>query len=1185
MISMEIVNARAAAFSIMAVVLCLTALDAIMASSELPVPSVRWKAGSNQGDDVRLAENAGIISVSYAVAARQHMWIDGRFTPSASVMLELKQPLDLPRGESRVLFEARIVGSTGGPPSVRPIVENESGERFSFVSTPEDAIKTAPAGSWMAWKTKLLQTTEAGGAAKGIYEVLQGRPNASATGRLRLVGLEIRVNKSDTEKKEDAATFSGEVLITNIRTAGPKIAECPPTYADAFLKEKGAYRIAFQARAAFQGAPFAEEEQEIAFNPKDEASRRQLIRIPIGELHNSWIRYRITNNSKAAVDEGEFQFERNISPAIQTYPVGTDPESAPAIGLVRVNTSRLPDTRTVGGVYRQGEPFRVTFRVFRGDPAQKISTLKWVLTPYAYKTTLSEGQEPVEFPSGQHYVDIPVALRPVEGRNAYMLYYSILDATGRQVDSGNYTLGIQTEKIPPYATRPGVLPDRREIKKLPYFHISFNQPKEKPPQSEQEAVGNFKDMLVESAQMTPHVSYRIDLPDFEILPGVFDFSLLDQIMDTAADYNSSIAVRIAHRESAVPFRWHPYTRPRNFDGTVLYGQPYYGAYSLTDPEYAAAWKRAFHALYSRYGEHRAFEGYYLFKPGGEWIIPDKPWNGEIADYSWSATEAFQHYLKNDLKLDLKQLNQRWGKTYAKWSDVLPPQPDFSIGAKPDLRPEWVDFSRCKLAWNNDWTIQMSRDIRSYDASHILIVYVRLLEEDIAGMAGLVDYQHNGGQYGFEAEGRLVEAWEKYKIGWISEPYWPHYWARERDGWVLDWTTYIMLSQAGGGGANIHVSYSSEPSYSLAAHYGSTFAYDRYEMFKPILRELHQMKLVSKPKDVAVIQDNNTLLEKHRSTFRARLLDLSRGFDMLKMDAVDFEYYQPENEGNYKIVVLNSLDQVVSRSTLDALVRMVENGAMLVMNGRSAEYCTEQPGERYPLLKKLGIKAPESKYDTLQPNIQAATEPGGPLAGISDIHFYSQADYQKDLRNPQLDYTNWIYRWLPETDYFGYFPGIKDARGQTFARFGDGGAAISLYGVGKGRVLVFWGTVDQSDRSKGLMSAIAKLGGVPNSHDVNGISRMLEGNRADLDRHYALTYQEISGTYLQKIPNIRDGDWFVDDMVTGERYGYRKGEALREEGIRLAFAPGSSPLKILRFIPRERMSLGSWPDLGSKTFAQ
>ena len=140
-----------------------------------------------------------------------------------------------------------------------------------------------------------------------------------------------------------------------------------------------------------------------------------------------------------------------------------------------------------------------------------------------------------------------------------------------------------------------------------------------------------------------------------------------------------------------------------------------------------------------------------------------------------------------------------------------------------------------------------------------------------------------------------------------------------------------------------------------------------------------------------------------------------------------------------------------------------------------------------------------------------------------------------------------------------------------ARFADGGVAISQYSVGKGKVIVMWGTpAMKPEQMKGFMAAIAGQAGVVDHKVGNAIPYMLEGENADVDRHYSLLFQETPGSYVQKIPNAPDGVWFLDDMVSGQRLGSYSGKEMREKGVNLLYPDGASPLKVLRMIKAAKM---------------
>jgi hypothetical protein len=1138
-----------------------------------------WKVTPVDSDRVTLTETGGVLRVDYAVNINRPRLVGHITNREGGFTLELAKPIRLTPEQTRIYFEARSPETPEGFIAVRPLIEDANGERLSYVPVKERTFAKLPkGGGWGQWRTNVFNLTEAGGAAQELYDNEGGDLNAWPDGELRLIGFQVRVYASKDRRAEGKR--EGVLYIGDVATGGLELADVPFAYADALFKTKGDMRLAFQVRAAFQGMPVEESSTTLSYDPADEASRKQKVLAPLQSSQNSWARYRANGTDGSIESEGEFRWELNRAPGGESDLKPVAPSKPPVIGHVRINPERLKNPSEVDGIYSPDEPLRVIARVFppKGIDAKNLR-LEWKLTPYAFDTELAKGSLPVAIKGA--YADIVIDLPREENRDAYQLQYTLVDDTGGTIDSGRHVLGISHPDIAARTTRIGTLRDRDDIKSRPYFRTTFigSAGKFKSEKDEQE---NFTTMLRESIQLAQSITYMIDLADLEILPGVYDFRQVDTAMDIAADYGCGITIRLAHAEQEAPYRWLNYTTPRNFDGAPLDGHSFYGSYSMTDQRFVSSWVRAFSALHDRYKAHPAFEGYYVMQAGGEWAIPDQPWSGHLADYSWCAAEAFRTYLRDTRGFDLTALNQRWNTSYRSWDEVLPPQPTLADAGRPDLRPQWVDFQHCKISWRDGWLVNISKRIREYDPRRIIITYGGW--DKVGLLAGLVDYFHNGGNHFLENEDTLVDAWEKDRLGWITEPHHPHRWAAYGDpaerGWILDWSVYVMTAQAGAGGQNLHVYYMPNPTMLLTAHYGKEYGLDRMELFKPVLRELHGMTLVRAPKQVAVIQDRETLLTKHRTTFNARLTDLRRWFDLLKQDSVDFEYYRPERENAYKLLVLNPLDEVMSRQTIDTAVRMAREGACVLVNARSGRYVADNAKEEFPLLRALGITPPQGEFEINRPNLVASFVEGRELVpGIATLPFFSQADFRAALKDPAVgaNFFNWPYRWIPETDYFGYFPGVKASDGEVLARFSDGGAALSRHTVGKGSVIVFWGTADvQALNSQGLMGAIAKSAGVSNPRVGSAIPLVLEGYNDALKRRYALLYHETAGTFVQKLPSMPDGEWFVDDMVAGSRLGYVDGKTARETGVPFNFTPQTSPLKVLRFTPKKEMK-SRWAD--------
>ena len=136
-----------------------------------------------------------------------------------------------------------------------------------------------------------------------------------------------------------------------------------------------------------------------------------------------------------------------------------------------------------------------------------------------------------------------------------------------------------------------------------------------------------------------------------------------------------------------------------------------------------------------------------------------------------------------------------------------------------------------------------------------------------------------------------------------------------------------------------------------------------------------------------------------------------------------------------------------------------------------------------------------------------------------------------------------------------------------ARFADGGAAVSRHRFGKGEVIVFWGTPEINDGNlRGFIGSLAEAKGVRNPQKNCPVPHTLEGFNRRLGRHYLLTYKVEPGAATLKAPAVADGEYFVDDMVSGQRLGRYTGAELREKGIALVWHVGYSPLKYIRMIP-------------------
>ncbi len=413
--------------------------------------------------------------------------------------------------------------------------------------------------------------------------------------------------------------------------------------------------------------------------------------------------------------------------------------------------------------------------------------------------------------------------------------------------------------------------------------------------------------------------------------------------------------------------------------------------------------------------------------------------------------------------------------------------------------------------------------------------------DPAGLTGLYDYLHNGGLLFLRKEGFLSDAWTSGKLGWITEPHHPLLWAAYGDpaeaGWPLDFSTYVMLAQAGGGGTNLHIYYRTDPPLDLTAHYGAGYAFDRFERMLPVLRELHTAKLIELPKEVAVLHDPYTQYCKHRVTVTPWEDDLFYWFNLLRLDMVDYEDFNPAHLAQYKLLLPNVFDEVMSREHIAQFDQQVRNGAHMIICANTGKYCPEAgEKETFVFLKRLGITPPVGPYITNEPDVRAQVTAENPLFDKgTQVAFYSQAKFRLESqdRTIQDDYRSWPYHFFPDSDYFGYYRENMTTNGEVLARFPSGAVALSRHHVGKGEVLVFWGIPDYKPALlPGMMARAAAWAGVQTPRRGNPIPYTLEMQSAELGRHYAIMYQETKGSFRQRLPQVPDGQWFLD------RFNYR-----------------------------------------------
>ena len=1116
-------------------------------------------------DGVRMDAAPGGVTVFRFMVTPDTPFLNGRLARlGRDLDLFFREPVPATDFD-RLQFEASgIVPDEREVPAgieLRPVVRDAEGEVFDFLPDAAPALLSRR-GGWSLWRTGNWFSGEAGAASHGLCTVSGAAGDGRPDGALELLGFRLHVVRPVQTPDEappalpPETAVEGVVMLGDIHAFAGRVPFAEPfLYADAACEKPGAYRLAASVSDEFQGEAVRGIDKTFEWTP----GSRMRLDIPAGPDGVHWIDWTLTGPDGARVAGGSFRHQTLGAPDGVA-------ESGEAAAVVRLRV-----TAAGRGVFEPGAPLR-----FRVEAPEGEGTLRWRATPYQSDDELAAGDVPAD-----GVLELPIDL-PGRGRRAFRLAVRREAADGRVLDACEFLFGDRTD---PSAVHPraGDIPDRDEIKRRPYNRMSYVCLSAKAGERPMDFyVRDFRDTVSEWAPWIRHWTVCPDLNDFAVLPGVYDFDMLDRWMDAAADMGVKLTVRFAHTDGDTgPYRQGNFSGQYAHDGTPSGAGLSYGTYAGSDPALAALWLGSYRALFDRYRDHTAFEGYYLMHPAGEWTVADRPWAGVVAGYSPVETAAFRAWLR-ERYATTAALARAWRLSTdpSSWDEVVPPAPNFRAGPMPDLSPAWRDFSAWKESLKCSWTETLARGIREFDRRRIIIAYGPPAENRF--LDGVLDYGHNGGNHDLNHRGEYEDGWLEGRIGWITEPVSPHGWAADnvpgQGGWTIDASVWTMLAQAGAGGANLHIYTFDGAGRDAVRRQGGFHAFDRMERMGPLLREAHAARLVRRPSEVAVLTDAETLHAKHRTTFAARLADLRRWHELVRADG-----FQPADlaafpQQPFKLVLPNVLDEVLSSESLELLVRAVrERGALIVLTARTGRFVAgDAEGGNFRLLRALGIDPPAGPWST-GGEPKATLRPGNPLGDAGrEIPFETLARLRRELHDPGVaaDFHHFPYRWLPETDYFGAYLWEHPGGGEVLAEFPDGGAAITLHACGAGRALVFWGLPSMSDDAlRGMVAAAARLAGVtPSDTEVPDFFEM---HNDALGRHYGFFWRENGrGPVRVRFPACPDGSFYADEMLADRKLGLVSGQTLREEGLLLDWPEGESPLKAVRLLPSDSFDT-SW----------
>lgn len=1113
-----------------------------------PVSAADALAMETTAKGVGVFEKDGVTRISYDLRPEKAFMFGNYPRVGTDVDLWLREPLP-GRDCCRFFFEAKGVRVDGKDvPScaeLRVVLEDSEGEVFDYLPHALPGLKRADRrylpGAWDAYATGNWYAGEAGAVSHDLCVRVSGKGNGRPDGEMKVLGFRLHVacpNKAGSS----VANLKGEILLAGCRAAARYSAGYPFVYADSLCRDAGRYRFRAAVATDFQGVPAFGVDETFDFRPGD----RRRLEIPVPEEGMYWMRWELSDAATGERIDGE-ETRREVR-GLPAAAVGRPAEFLSVSGGDR-------------GAFGPDEPYRLRVAV----PAELAgATVDYVLKPYYFTDELAAGTVPddgwLSFPRDVRYNVFRLQVRS--------------SRDGQTLERTDYLFGTRTVR-PEKHDFPGFTMTRGEIKRRPYNRLSLAGDKLLHDQrlTYDQAGDLVRKAILDHRDWIQHYTVCPAINHTEVLPGVWDFSLLDLYLDTLAAYGCAATVRPCHSDRHEgPYRWTHSGAQYSYDGEQAGIRNPYGSYCGNDPAIRKIWMDHYRALYDRYRDHSGFEGYYLMDPAGESVVLDEPWAGILAGYGPAEQRGFREAMERKYG-DISRLNAAWGASLAAFDEVRAPVPSFELGVQADVRPVWVDFMQYKASLRRLWAETLVGDIRSYDTNRVVIGYFPPTTE---WLYGLMDYGHNGGNHWMERRGEYQRGWLDGGIGWITEPHHPHGWAANanpgKQGWTLDASVWTMLAQAGGGGANLHVYVQPEIGGALALS-GGFHALDRMQCFVPLLKEVHDATLVLPVSDIAFHSDRDTLWTKHRTVFGPRHDDLRRWRKVIENDG-----FQPADlaafpNRAFKLVCPNVLDETISEESFRRYVALVtEQGAKMVITARTGRYVSGR-AEEFALLKALGITPPTGEWRMME-DWEAVAGADNPLMEEGRrFGFQTLTRLDRELHDEKVmsDFWRYPYKWIPQTDYFGCYP-HEHPNGKTVATFAStGGTAMSVHRAGRGEVVVYWGLPSMSfDDLKGTIAAAARWAGI--RQKPAPVPDFFEMSNPKANRHYGFFFRECAyGEKTVVFPTCPDGTYFADEMVTQRKLGLFTGSDLREKGVSLVWEKGLSPLRAVRLIANPRAS--------------
>jgi hypothetical protein len=782
-----------------------------------------------------------------------------------------------------------------------------------------------------------------------------------------------------------------------------------------------------------------------------------------------------------------------------------------------------PDRKSL--TYRDGETFVVPVELTlpqsdQFNPSQM--TAKIIVRGYGSgEQVLSQDIKPQWDENGSCIFNIDLKDQPAA---AYRMQVQLLEPNGQVFDAAYRVVSKvepQSEQLKPI---PDSVPSAKQLlaSDKPMFHLDATYESE--PWIENPEIAwekGFKPFLEEAGNVSKFVEYTIHWRLVEPIPGVFDWASVDKFVDAAYEKGLTVQLNLNFNSGGVP-EWIPGDFDRTSDGYV-FGHNMYLFHGMRPNMFGSPrlWKAINDfqmAAITHYRSHPGVHGYYYLAehPG------DAPWNGFIGGYSQQTLNGFVTYLKDQYKT-LDTMNKACLTNFTKWEDIYPPkvQPDGALKADRTIpyRLVWLEYK--------DDLIQSARrnfviNARKIDPKRLLTIYAT--DRDPSWYVNQGCMTANGGTHDNHMPGYLRIAQAGFQMR--NEEITPRAWSANSP-YQLDRS---FFHAAIAGPTHAHCKMFIASGIPFKDRMGPPYSIGRYIQFQSLWEILRQTEPV-KAKVLSLASQADASLHSN-----------SVGTGVTLGGWVNLNYYAGHTEvamglddqwENAQVLLADGeCIEFMKRQMFDKVVRYVKDGGTLVMRADAGRVCVDQPEQDWALLTALGIRTPHSPV-----------RKGYRVASVTDqVAWGMKPGDSVKLRN------TWD---VPAT-----------AAIQTLASYPDNKSpAITVETVGKGRVVVIWGSTVVPEIEGGINTIHGKL------MDWLGIKRQSDSDSPRLWTHFLkhakkpIWYGLVYAGPTYRAPDTKpvggkvwwpglpeSGTFKITELITGKSLGTLSASQLRSEGL-------------------------------------